>query len=234
AGTLPDASCTPAGVTPLQFAMPGPRGLLTKIWSLSLLFDFSCQVTHGPGLVGSTAEPPATTGFSASWPVWMFSDGTFGPLPPLPRLWPAKIHLPWFGSPAVLSKRLANTLLAPKPVPVVFSYHVAHGTVRPAPAKSIDGASPSWPWSKLSEPENCGFALDRPPTVPLPLVVHAPFANERENTWSADPSASCARKTAHGTAGLPAVSAPPTTSELAGSSPLTPNALLIPAAGSSF
>jgi len=52
--------------------------------------------------------------------------------------------LPWFASP-VLSKRLANTLLLPKPVPVVFSYHVAHGTVRPAPAKSIEGASPSWP-----------------------------------------------------------------------------------------
>src|SRR5262249_30195229 len=119
-------------------------------------------------------------------------------------------------------------------VPVVFSYHVAHGTVRPAPAKSIDGASPSWPWSKLSDPENWGFALDRPPTVPLPRVVHAPPANERENTWSADPFASCARKIAHGPAGLPAVSAPPTTSALAGSSPLTQNALLTPAAGSSF
>ena len=82
----------------------------------------------------------------------------------------------------MLSKRLANTLLLSKPVPLVFSYHVAHGTVRPAPAKSIDGASPSWPWSKLSDPVNFGLALDRPPTVPLPRVVHAPFANERENT----------------------------------------------------
>ena len=81
---------------------------------------------------------------------------------------------------------------------------------------------------------NFGLALDRPPTVPLPRVVHAPFANERENTWSADPLASCWRKIAHGTAGLPAVSAPPTTSALVGSSPLTLNALLIPAAGSSF
>ena len=193
-------------------------------------------MTHGPGLVGSTAEPPATDGFSASWSVWMFSDGTSGPLPPLPRLWPAKIHLPWFASP-VLSKRLANTLLLPKPVPVVFSYQVAHGTVRPAPAKSIEGASPSWPWSKFSDPENCGLALDRPPTVPLPRVVHAPFANERANIWSAGglgPFVSCWRKIAHGTAGLPAVSAPPTTSALVGSSPLTLNALLIPAAGSSF
>ena len=64
--------------------------------------------------------------------------------PPLPRLWPPKIHLPWLASP-VLSKRLAKTLFGAKPVPLVFSYHVAHGTVRPAPAKSIAGASPSWP-----------------------------------------------------------------------------------------
>ena len=29
-----------------------------------------------------------------------------------------------------------------------------------------------------------GLALERPPTVPMPRVVHAPAANERENTWS--------------------------------------------------
>src|SRR5215831_4848833 len=139
----------------------------------------SCQVTQGPGLVGSTAEPPATEGFSADWSVWMFSEGTGTLPPPVPRLWPAKIHLPWFASP-VLSKRLAKTFLFPKPVPVVFSYQVAQGTVRPAPAKSIAGASPSWPWSKLSEPLNCGLALERPPTVPLPRVVHLPPAKERE------------------------------------------------------
>ena len=62
----------------------------------------------------------------------------------------------------------------------MFSYHVAHGTVRPAPAKSIAGASPSCVWSKLSEPLNVGAALERPPTVPMPRVVHAPAANERE------------------------------------------------------
>src|ERR1700759_2035137 len=107
----------------------------------------------------------------------MFNDGTFGPLPPLPRLWPANTHLFW-----AASKRLANTLLAPKPVPVVFSYHVAHGTVRPAPAKSIEGASPSCPWSKFNDPAKVGLADDRPPTVPLPRVVHAPPANEREKT----------------------------------------------------
>src|SRR5450755_650903 len=141
----------------------------------------SCQVIQGAGLVRSTAEPPATEGFSASWLVWMFSDGTGTLPPPAPRLCPAKIHLFWFASP-VLSKRLANTLLLPKPVPVVCSYHVAHGTVRPAPAKSRAGASPFCRWSKFSEPRNCGVALERPPTVPLPRVVHAPAANERENT----------------------------------------------------
>ena len=34
-------SGTPAGVTPLQFAMPGPIGLETKIWSLPLLLESS-------------------------------------------------------------------------------------------------------------------------------------------------------------------------------------------------
>jgi hypothetical protein len=77
----------------------------------------------------------------------MLSDGTgialatFGP-----RSWPAKIHLPWLASPA-LSNRLAKMFSAPKLVSGatldVSSYQVAHGTVRPAPAKSIDGASPS-------------------------------------------------------------------------------------------
>ena len=113
----------------------------------------------------------------------MFSDGTRTLLPPVPRFWPAKIHLFWFTSP-VLSKRLAKMLLLLKPVPVVFSYHVAHGTVRPAPAKSIAGASASWPWLKFSDAGNCGLALQRPPTVPMPRVVHAPAAKDRENTWS--------------------------------------------------
>src|SRR6516225_10556971 len=119
-------------------------------------------------------------------------------------------------------------LFAPKPLPSVFSYQVAHGTVRPAPAKSIEGASPSWPWSKFSDPANVGLALDLPPTVPLPRVSQAPFANDREKIWSC-PDASCWRKIDHGTAGLPATNAPPTTSALVGSSPLTLCAGLIPA-----
>src|SRR5437763_7370513 len=128
-------------------------------------------------------------------------------------------------------------LLFPKLDPVVFSYQVAHGTVRPAPAKSIDGDSPSCAWLKFSDPVNVGLALERPPTVPIPRVVHFPPANERENTWSAGggaPFVSCWRQIAHGTAGLPAVSAPPTTSALVGSSPFTLIALLIPEARSSF
>ena len=233
AGTCPVPSTWPAGVTPSQFAAPGPIGLSTKIWNLPLTGAVvrSCQLTQGPGFVGSTAEPPATDGFSASRLGWMLSDGTGTVPPPVPRLWPAKIHLPWFASP-VLSKRLANTLLWLKPLPVVFSYHVAHGTVRPAPAKSIWGASPSWPWSKLSEPGNGRVVSDRPPTVPLPRVVHAAPANERVKIWSC-PLVSC-RKIDHGTAGLPAVRAPPTTSAFLGSSPLTLLFLSIPAAGSSL
>src|SRR5207249_2750940 len=152
----------------------GPIGLTTKIWSApeaGAVASVSCHAIHGPGLAGSATEPPATTGFSADSLVWMFSDGTPGPVPPLPRLCPANSHLPWLASP-VLSNRLAKTLSLLKPVPVVFSYQVAHGTVRPAPAKSIAGASPSWDWSKFSEPLNVGDALERPDTVPLPLVTH--------------------------------------------------------------
>src|SRR6185312_5481280 len=80
----------------------------------------------------------------------------------------------------------------------------AHGTVRSLPAKSIEGASPSVPWSKLSEPGNCGAALERPPTVPAPLVVHAPLAKDRAKIWSCGgviSSVSRWRKIAHGAAG---------------------------------
>jgi hypothetical protein len=157
--------------------VPGPIGFSTKIWSWVL--SVSCQVIHGPGLLPATVVPPATDGFSASWSVWMFSEGTSTLPPPMPRPCPANRHLP-----DEASNRLAKMLLLPNPVPVVFSYQVAHGTVRPAPAKSIAGASPSTDWSKFSEPVKVDDALDRPPTVPLPRVVHAPAANERENTWS--------------------------------------------------
>src|SRR5262249_50985477 len=174
AGMCP-SSGSPAGLTLSQFAAPGPIGFSTKIWSGSSTGNVvfvgvvSCQVTHGPGLVGSTAEPPATDGFSAFRLVSMLSEGTGGPSSlPLPRPWPAKIHLP-----LALSKRLPKTFFSfLKPFPFVLSYQAAPGTVLPAPAKSIAGASPSWPLSKLSEPGNSGDPLERPPTVPLPRVVH--------------------------------------------------------------
>ena len=152
AGTLPVASGWPAGVRRCSWPSPAHP---------------ACRRRSGPGrrcrrlLPGHPRTRLGRIGGGAArhrrgsrrlWSVWMFSDGTSGPLPPLPRLWPAKIHLPWFAA----SKRLANTLLVPNPAPVVSSYHVAHGTVLPAPAKSIDGASPSWPWSKFSEPGNSG------------------------------------------------------------------------------
>src|SRR5262249_43280200 len=101
---------------------------------------------------------------------------------------------------------------------VVSSYQVAHGTARPAPAKSIDGTSPSWLWSKFSEPGKLVEASDRPPTVPVPCVVHAVPLNARTKTWSFDvPVLSVCWKIAHGTFGFPATFAPPTTSAFVGS-----------------
>jgi hypothetical protein len=88
----PPSGAPPEGLVPTgQVVVPGPIGFFTKIWFV--FGSISCQVIQGPGFVGSATEPPATDGFSASWLVWMFSDGTSGPLPPLPRPWPAKTHL---------------------------------------------------------------------------------------------------------------------------------------------
>jgi hypothetical protein len=65
---------------------------------------------------------------------------------------------------------------------VSSSYQVAHGTVRPAPAKSIEGASASRDWSKFRDLRKVGEPLDAPFTVPCPFVTHTPPANARENT----------------------------------------------------
>src|SRR5947209_16000941 len=127
-------------------------------------------------------------------------------------------------------------LLLPKPMPVVFSYHVAHGTIRPMPAKSIEGASPAWVWSKLSDPEK-GLtpSEERPPAVPAPRVVHTPPANERAKIWSvAEPVVSLWPNTAHGTSGFAVDNDPAARSAFVGSAPLTLSALLIPAAASSL
>ena len=64
-----------------------------------------------------------------------------------------------------LSKRLAKISLWPNGG-VLSSYQVAHGTVRPPPAKSIEGFSPSVVWSKLSEPRKIGEELEKPFSVP--------------------------------------------------------------------
>src|SRR5450755_1574740 len=213
----------------------GFTALLVKIWfGPGVPPSSSCQVTHGTGSLPATVAPPWITGLTASRLVWMFNDGTGTLLaPPLPRPCPAKIHLPWLTSP-VLSNLLAKMLSAPKLAPVVCSYQLAHGTIRPAPAKSIEGASPSWVWSKFSEPLNrwVGPPSELPPTVPLPRVVQVPAANERLKIWSLLPEGSVWRKIAHGTNGFVATSEPPTTSEFAGSSTLTGLFGSIPAAGS--
>ena len=102
----------------------------------------SCQVTHGPGAAGLTAEPPATAGFSASSLVWMFSDGTGTAPAPRAAALAGEDPLALVGVTRVV-KAAGEDVLLPKTAPVVSSYQVAHGTVRPAPAKSIAGASPS-------------------------------------------------------------------------------------------
>src|SRR6266550_1131125 len=114
---------------------------------ISVYSWFSCQVIHGPGLLGSVSEPPAIDGLSASCSGSMFNEGIGTVPPPLPRPWPANTHL--F---CAASKRLAK-ISGPKNE-FDSSYQVAHGTVRSGPAKSIAGASASLVWSKFIEPEN--------------------------------------------------------------------------------
>src|SRR6185436_5127051 len=100
----------------------------------------SCQATHGTGSAPATAAPPATDGFSASLSVWMLSDGI-----PEPRFCPSGCQVL-----AAATKRLAKICFLP-PSGALGSYHASQGTVRPAPAKSIDGASASTLGSMLSE-----------------------------------------------------------------------------------
>src|SRR4051794_11183092 len=118
--------------------------LETKIWSWLpdplTLPPCSCHATHGTGSAPATAAPPATDGFSASLSVLMFSDGT-----PDPRSWPSGCH-----TLSAATKRLAKICFSP-PSAALGSYQASHGTVRPAPAKSIDGASASTFWSMFSD-----------------------------------------------------------------------------------
>ena len=166
--------------------------LETKIWSCSpepaTLPSSSSHATHGTGSAPATAAPPATDGFSASLPVWMLSDGM-----PAPRSWPSGCH--WF---AAATKRLAKIWFSP-PSGALGSYQASHGTVRPAPAKSIEGASASAPGSMLSDG---------------PCVTQRPFLKARTKICCELPDA-CSN-VVHGTRGPPAASEPPTMSETPG------------------
>ena len=111
-----------------------------KIWFLAASSvaapSFSCQATHGTGSLPATAAPPTSAGFSAVRSVWMFSDGT---LWPGARSWPSGTQ-----TFAVALKRLAKMFVLPPGRFEFGSYHAVHGTLRPVPAKSIEGASASW------------------------------------------------------------------------------------------
>jgi hypothetical protein len=78
------------------------------------------------------------------------------------------------------------------------SYHATQGTVRPAPAKSIDGASATTVGSRLSEAGN-------------PCVTHAPPLKARTKICRDEPL--FCSNAAHGTCRLPATTVPPWTSE---------------------
>jgi hypothetical protein len=119
----------------------------------------------------------------------MFSDGT---LCAGARSWPSGTHLP-----AAASKRLAKMLVA-SPRNGLGSYHDTHGTVRPAPAKSMVGASASTLLSMLSDAGE-------------PWVRHWPSLNARTKICCS-PAVFCS-KVAHGTRAPPAASDPPTTSD---------------------
>ena len=163
--------------------------LETKIWSwlpeLETLPSCSCHATHGTGALPGTVAPPATDGFSASLLVWMFSEGT-----PDPRSWPSGTHVL-----AVASKRLAKICFWP-PSAALGSYHESHGTLRPAPAKSIDGASASAFGSMFRD---------------LPWVTHWPFLNARTKICCELPD--CCSNVPQGTRGPLRASEPPTTSD---------------------
>jgi len=161
----------------------------TKIWSWlpvpDALPSSSCHATHGTGSFPGTAAPPATDGFSASLSVWILSEET-----PEPRFCPSAIHV--F---AAALNRLAKICLAP-PSAEFGSYQAVHGTLRPTPAKSIDGASASTLGLMFSD---------------LPSVIHCPFLNARTKICCELPD--CCSNDPHGMRGPLTASDPPTTSE---------------------
>src|SRR5207245_1297399 len=93
-------------------------------------------------------------------------------------------------------KRLAKMFVG-SPKFALGSYHATQGVARPAPAKSIDGASASTVGSMLSDAGE-------------PCVTQAPFLTARTKICCELPSR-CS-KVAHGTWTLPATTVPPATS----------------------
>src|SRR6266516_8185076 len=186
---------SPAGNVPTGQAAPAVaclRPFTTKICRsvVSLATpSFSSHTTHGTGSAPATAAPPATDGFSAVRSVWMLSDGRW--LPP-ERSCPEGSQR---FAPAL--KRLAKMFVG-GPKAAFGSYQATHGTVRPAPAKSIDGASASAVGSMLRD-------------AGKPWVTQAPFLKARTKICCVRPS--FCSNVAHGTGTSPAVIAPPTTSE---------------------
>src|SRR6185436_15241684 len=166
--------------------------------------SFSCQATHGTGSLPATAAPPTSAGFSAVRSVWMFSDVTTWPGA---RSWPSGTH-----TFAVALNRLAKMFVFPPGRFEFGSYHAVHGTLRPVPAKSIEGASASWFAWMLSD---------------WPWVTQRPFLKARTKICCEGP-VFCSNA-AHGTFGAPGTREPPTTSD-------TPASWLgsMPTAGSSL
>src|SRR3954453_8021719 len=164
-----------------------------KIWFLAAASvaapSFSCHATRGTGSLPATAAPPTSAGFSAVRSVWMFSDGIACTGA---RSWPSGTQ-----TFAAALKRLAKMFVAaPAARFELGSYQAVHGTVRPKPAKSIDGASASWLAWMLSD---------------WPWVTKRPPLNARTKTCCEAP-VFCSNA-AHGTFGAPAASEPAATSE---------------------
>src|SRR4051794_3859584 len=135
------------GLKPVQGAAPDDcfTPLETKIWRVAAPSfaapSFSSHATHGTGSAPAVVAPPATAGFSAVRFVLMLSEGTlFGGA----RSCPSASHWPPPVLAELAAKRLAKICVWTPPLRCGFgSYQDTHGTVRPAPAKSIDGASAS-------------------------------------------------------------------------------------------
>src|SRR5262245_25745285 len=191
----------PAGVKPVQAApvIGCFTAFETKILECAASSvaapSFSFQTTQGTGSFPATVAPPATEGSSAVRSVWMLRDGM--------RLPPARSCPEGSHTLAPALKRLAKMFVG-EPKASFGSYHATQGTVRPVPAKSIDGDSASLLGSMLSDAGN-------------PWVTQAPFLKARTKISCALPT--FCSNVAHGTSSFPAVTAPPVTSETPASWP---------------